>query len=125
MQAEITIPSYLVPPHLSKYFRQHLCGGCYVCHLVAIGRELRRVLREDGVFWLNLGDSYVGQNNTDNGGNANFGSKAGVSLASKVKGDWHGLPRGCGRCHELTLARKPSPKSEFPLVSKHHHSSRC
>lgn len=49
-----------------------LCGawrGClgleptpelYVAHLVAIGRELRRVLREDGVFFLNLGDSFWG-----------------------------------------------------------------
>lgn len=32
----------------------------YVCGLVAICRELRRVLREDGTFWLNLGDSYAG-----------------------------------------------------------------
>ncbi len=32
----------------------------YMAHLVAIGRELRRVLREDGTFWLNLGDSYAG-----------------------------------------------------------------
>jgi len=50
----------------------HICGawrGClglepqpemFVEHLVAIGRELRRVLREDGVFFLNLGDSFWG-----------------------------------------------------------------
>ena len=30
----------------------------YVAHLVAIFREVRRVLRADGVAWLNLGDSY-------------------------------------------------------------------
>lgn len=31
----------------------------YVTHLVEIFREVRRVLREDGTLWLNLGDSYV------------------------------------------------------------------
>lgn len=35
------------------------CGKCYVCHLVAIFREVRRVLRDDGTVWLNLGDSYT------------------------------------------------------------------
>lgn len=32
----------------------------YVRHLVIVCREIRRVLREDGTFWLNLGDSYAG-----------------------------------------------------------------
>ncbi len=32
----------------------------YVQHLVEIFRELRRVLRDDGVLWLNIGDSYNG-----------------------------------------------------------------
>jgi DNA modification methylase len=31
----------------------------YVCHLVELFRELRRVLRDDGTLWLNLGDSYA------------------------------------------------------------------
>jgi len=31
----------------------------YVEHLVEIFREVRRVLRDDGVLWLNLGDSYA------------------------------------------------------------------
>jgi DNA modification methylase len=31
----------------------------YVLRLVGVFRELRRVLRPDGVFWLNLGDSYA------------------------------------------------------------------
>ena len=33
----------------------------YVEHIVEICRELRRVLRSDGVFWLNIGDSYTPQ----------------------------------------------------------------
>ena len=39
----------------------------YAGHLVAIFRELRRVLRDDGVFWLNLGDSW--QTQPGKGGN--------------------------------------------------------
>lgn len=35
------------------------CGECYVCHLVEVFREARRVLRGDGTLWLNLGDSYA------------------------------------------------------------------
>lgn len=31
----------------------------YVARLVAVFREIRRVLRDDGVVWLNLGDSYA------------------------------------------------------------------
>lgn len=32
----------------------------YVAKLVAVFREVRRVLRDDGTLWLNLGDSYSG-----------------------------------------------------------------
>lgn len=31
----------------------------YVTHLVAVFREVRRVLRDDGTLWLNIGDSYT------------------------------------------------------------------
>ena len=32
----------------------------FVAHITEIFREVRRVLRDDGALWLNLGDSYVG-----------------------------------------------------------------
>jgi DNA modification methylase len=35
------------------------CGVCFVCQMVAVFREVRRVLRDDGTLWLNLGDSYA------------------------------------------------------------------
>lgn len=34
----------------------------YVQNLVKMGREIRRVLKDDGTFWLNLGDSYWNTN---------------------------------------------------------------
>lgn len=39
------------------------CGACYVCALRAVFAEIRRVLREDGTLWLNLGDSYATNRN--------------------------------------------------------------
>ena len=33
----------------------------YVAELVAVFREVRRVLRDDGTLWLNIGDSYAAQ----------------------------------------------------------------
>ena len=45
--------------------------GAYVAQLVEVFREVRRVLRDDGTLWLNLGDSYTGagySNNKNTGG---------------------------------------------------------
>lgn len=56
----------------------------YVSALVAVFREVRRVLRDDGTLWLNLGDSY-----------ANVG-KWGGSSGGKHAGDLHGAT-GVGR----------------------------
>ena len=37
----------------------------YVANIVAVFREVRRVLRDDGTLWLNLGDSYTSGNRAD------------------------------------------------------------
>lgn len=36
----------------------------YVAHMVEVFREVRRVLRDDGTLWLNLGDSYCATPNS-------------------------------------------------------------
>lgn len=36
----------------------------YVANMVAVFREVKRVLKRDGVAWLNLGDSYAGSHGT-------------------------------------------------------------
>ena len=46
----------------------------YVAQIVAVMREVRRVLRDDGTAWLNLGDSYAG------------------SWGAQSRGDKHGSP---------------------------------
>lgn len=46
----------------------------YIANLVAVGREIWRVLRDDGVWWLNLGDSYWGSGKWNStGGESMFG----------------------------------------------------
>jgi len=47
----------------------------YVRHVVEVMREVRRVLRDDGTLWLNLGDSY-------NAYNGNAGPSSGFSAGS-------------------------------------------
>jgi DNA modification methylase len=44
----------------------------YVAEMVAVFREVRRVLKDDGVLWLNLGDSYAG---SGKGPAGNLGAK--------------------------------------------------
>ena len=76
----------------------------YVKHLVGIFREIRRVLREDGTVWLNLGDSYTsGDRSTyrsgvsDNKGHLvqNDQARPKTPLALKPKGPGrHPLARG-------------------------------
>jgi DNA modification methylase len=72
----------------------------YIEKMVAVFREVRRVLRDDGTLWLNLGDSYSGGSGCHAGGsdkqNSNIGAtnsflpnKSGVGLKPK---DLIGIP---------------------------------
>jgi len=58
-----------------------LCAGCYVCHMVTIFREVRRVLRDDGCLWLNMGDSF-----SSNPSTSAFGLHAGRDVPHFVAG---------------------------------------
>ena len=51
----------------------------YVENLVGIFREVRRVLADDGIFWLNVGDGYA-----RNGGTGNCGPNAQVGNTKKL-----------------------------------------
>lgn len=65
----------------------------YVSALVAVFREVRRVLRDDGTLWLNLGDSYAGTGKS--GGGAQGKRWETMGAASDVgKGTWKPPPPG-------------------------------
>lgn len=51
----------------------------YIENLVAVFREVRRVLRNDGTLWLNVGDGYA-----RNGGHGNCGPNARVGNTKKL-----------------------------------------
>ncbi|MGI4944917.1 MAG: DNA-methyltransferase [Janthinobacterium lividum] len=68
------------PPYYG--LRNYNCDGqigleptpdAYVAEMVAVFREVRRVLRDDGTLWLNIGDSYSGSPNSggQNGARSN------------------------------------------------------
>ena len=64
----------------------------YVSRLVEVFREVRRVLRDDGTLWLNLGDSYAGSMKGEGGTyelsakqNSNRGSHYGKDNGEKHK----------------------------------------
>jgi DNA modification methylase len=56
--------------------------GEYVEKMVAVFREVRRVLKPDGVLWLNLGDSYCPENRGENAK-----PRAHESYARNLQGD--------------------------------------
>jgi DNA modification methylase len=56
--------------------------GAYVARLVDVFREVRRVLRDDGTLWLNLGDSYAAGGN--GGGNKNDTNVGSLTVGRKL-----------------------------------------
>ena len=74
----------------------------YVEHLVAVMRDVRRVLRDDGTLWLNLGDSYAasrsgpfGENSTLNGSrHAPTESRRAKEAAGRPNSRWRFEPWG-------------------------------
>ena len=60
MEQKVSLVSTVLPKHTSR-------GWSYVF------REIRRVLRNDGTLWLNLGDSYV--TGTKGGNKSKLGDK--------------------------------------------------
>jgi DNA modification methylase len=67
----------------------------YVAALVAVFREMRRVLKPDGVLWLNLGDSYAGGGNGGGGSFAKDGIRHAEPGTDKNKAMRYGK-RGAG-----------------------------
>lgn len=68
----------------------------FVAAMVEVFREVRRVLRDDGTLWLNLGDSYAGTGKTGGGAQGEkLGAGAAGAASSNGKGSWWS-PKGTG-----------------------------
>ena len=64
----------------------------YVAGMVAVFREVRRVLRGDGTLWLNLGDSYFGSWGNYGGGSRGDGKQRPIKKGSSAQNPvWDGL----------------------------------
>ena len=60
-----------------------LCGGCYVCGLTRVMREVWRVLRDDGVCLINIGDSYAGSGRGLYGDGTSHGTDGAKQLSNR------------------------------------------
>ena len=100
--------------HVNEAWPNGVCGHCgatqqaagigleptlsdWLANIVAVGREVWRVLRDDGSFWLNLGDSYAGSgkghaDHHGNPGKSDSANRDGVDLTIRGKR----TPRGEG-----------------------------
>jgi DNA modification methylase len=72
----------------------------FIGHMVLIFREVRRVLRDDGTCWVNMGDSYAGSRSTAgdwqgslNGPQPNHAANARQSMVASRRRDNEPVPR--------------------------------
>lgn len=92
--------SYLPADHPDKH-KEHgsePSPEAFIATMVAVFEEVRRVLRDDGVVWMNLGDSYAGHNADgfrpgNEGKNRGNSNKNGIGRISGLKpGDKLNMP---------------------------------
>ncbi len=74
----------------------------YVDRLVTVFREVRRLLRDDGTLWLNLGDSYA----SSAGGYTESGSRGSTSCSSIAAGTMAAVVKGHVRRPPVGLKTK-------------------
>ncbi len=66
------------------------CGECYICRMVAVFREVGRVLRPDGTLWINMGDTAAGSWG-NYGANRQLRSKQKPEYKRRGYDGWNGL----------------------------------
>lgn len=66
----------------------------FVAAMVEVFREVRRVLRDDGTLWLNLGDSYAGTGKSSGGAQGKRWEVAGADTTGPCGGKWKPAPEG-------------------------------
>ncbi len=92
----------------------------YIAHIVEIFREVRRVLRDDGTLWLNLGDCYAAGNTGNNSTNLSpknqAGTAAGQRRGSRSSFRRDRLPRG-DASHKAAPGLKPKDLVGIPWMA--------
>ena len=79
----------------------------YIASMVAVFREVKRVLRDDGTLWLNVGDSYAGSNKGLGADGTQYpGEKQQTSRAWKIDKGKRTLPRWGGENVPATAGLK-------------------
>jgi DNA modification methylase len=66
----------------------------YIARLVEVFRGVRRVLRDDGTLWVNIGDSYATGTTADRKPTSTKGSAVPASWAGRSQPQRHGTPLG-------------------------------
>lgn len=102
-----------IPPHLTDFFEPAEIGleptpEEYVARLVAVFREVRRVLRPDGTLWLNIGDSYAGGKTGRGDAGRDIGGRGGNTAGT-------GNPGG-GRSRPVSAGVKPKDLLGIPWM---------
>jgi DNA modification methylase len=77
----------------------------YVAAMVGVFREVRRVLKDDGTAWLNLGDSYAG---SGKGGNPEAGKQS-TNRGSQAVGVLYGTGRTAREAAVTNVSRLTFP----------------
>lgn len=73
----------------------------YVANIVAVMREVWRVLKDDGTLWLNLGDSYSGSGKGRNGDGYSTATGKQATNAGTIRGHLHKCGEGNGKPKDL------------------------
>jgi DNA modification methylase len=76
----------------------------WVASMVAVFREVRRVLRPDGVLWLNLGDSYASQGGFRDYGSSDGGTGRAYNSGMRPAGDGLKPKDLCGQAWRVAFA---------------------
>jgi DNA modification methylase len=76
------------------------CGACYVCSMVGVFEEVRRVLKPSGTCWINMGDCYAndakGVRGTDKSTLTGNGAYQAEATPPRMQKSWRGT-RGLKR----------------------------
>ena len=110
--------------HAAVPFFKDRCGKCgatridnqlgleptpeaYVAKMVEVFREVKRVLRDDGTIWVNLGDSYASDPGKGGSGTFNGRNGRGEKYAREMR-------RGSGRADGLVTDESPRNRDGAP-----------